>query len=272
MPERKTVVLLTSPKHPPRSGPPSAFYERGRGNILAERLLDVGHRVAMWWDHPEGPLLPCDPDVVLVRSSIHPLLKRADEFAAKGLTVVNEPEMQRASQDKLFQAHVFSTYGVAHPHSIDPFVTQWDGPSEVVVKPRSGRSGIGVRRGHANALEIKEGEMMQTFVEAVQDFRVTVVDGRDIGWARRTAKAGDFRTNLAQGATMVHAPPPSSQAQELVRLACASLGLRIAGVDVVLTDQGPIVLEVNAVTTLFGPDENSTREILDAVCTLVAQS
>ena len=47
-----------------------------------------------------------------------------------------------------------------------------------------------------------------------------------------------------------------------------ALGLLIAGVDLVMTPEGPVVLEVNAATTLWGPSPAATRQIVDAVVVL----
>jgi len=261
------VVILTAPKNPPRSGPASARYESGRGNPLAEGFMDQGHDVIMWWDHPEGPSLELDPDLVVLRSSVGPQLQRARAAQASGAIVVNDPDAHEQSIDKLRQAAVFVDAGISHPRTVSNTDELALLRQPVVVKPRRGSSGVGVHL-FTKGDRVREDELAQEFQDVLADYRVTVVDGQPYGWARRTPKPGEFRSNLAQGATMEEAHAPSLVAATLCCDAVAALGLHIAGVDLVMTLEGPVVLEVNAATTLWGPTPSATRQIVGAVVSL----
>lgn len=268
MAEGPEVVLLTAPRSGHRTGPPSAPYERGRDSLLAEALMDRGLRPIMWWDHPLGPCVAMEPLLIVIRSSKAPQLDRAAAFAAQGLPTVNALGPHRAATDKAHQAAVFASAGIAHPvtYTERPAVLP-DGP--VVRKPRRGAGGVGVELLNEFPGAIDDEFLIQSYVHVVEDYRVTVVGGRAVSWAKRTPLAGEFRSNLKQGATMEVASPPSVEAHDLVLAAVAALELDIAGVDLVLGDAGPCIIEVNAATTLFGPSPAATAATIAAVADLV---
>ena len=256
-----TVLFLTESKHPPRAGGPSARYRRGTGNVLAEHLLEAGHEPIMWWDHPLGPCVVESPDVVLLRSGLPVQLARARALAARGTRVVNDPDYHAAAADKQLQARRFEEAGLAHPRTGGPWI-----PGEpVVVKPRRGSSGHGVRLGRAGAVMCGPEEIQQAFVEAERELRAIVVGEEVLAWSRRRPAPGDFRANLAQGGTMEPIEQPPEGAEELAVAATRLLGLELAGVDLLVTGEGPLVLEVNAATTLHGPTPAATREVLEAI-------
>lgn len=269
------MLLLTEPKHPPRSGPPSAFYEPGRGNLLAEALLARGHRVVMWWDHPVGPMVPADPGVVALRSS-HPVqLARAEVFARMGVPVVNDPVAHRRARDKLHQHEVLGAAGLLVPETTGArtATARWHGNDLVVVKPRVGTSGRSVRRGRWGVMapEVGPDDLVQRFVDAEVELRATVVRSRYgsvplVNWSRRRAAPGDFRANLAQGGSMEEYGPVDPAVDEAAVAAVELLGLQVGGVDVLLTSSGPVILEVNAATTLHGPTRVATEHVVAAVC------
>jgi glutathione synthase/RimK-type ligase-like ATP-grasp enzyme len=68
---------------------------------------------------------------------------------------------------------------------------------------------------------------------------------------------------------MEPAAPPSTDALNLVLAAVDALELEIAGVDLVVGDAGPCIIEVNASTTLFGPSPEATATTIAAVADLV---
>ena len=259
-------MLLTEPKHPPRSGPPSARYEVGRGNILAEALLERGHEPVMWWDHPEGDLVDVEPDLVSLRSSLPIQIARARSFEADGVPCINAPSAHVAASDKLAQAVAMEAAGVPHIETHGDG-GGWEPSGVVVVKPRIGSSGHGVRLADSGSLARQADELVQRFVPAALELRCTVVDGRPFGWSRRRPKVGDFRANLAQGGTMETVDGPEA-AGEIAAEAVRLLGLEIAGVDLLIEEGEAKILEINAATTLHGPTPQSTADVLAAVIDL----
>jgi ribosomal protein S6--L-glutamate ligase len=78
----------------------------------------------------------------------------------------------------------------------------------------------------------------------VSDIRVIVVGAKVIGGMRRIAQAGEFRANLHQGGRGERIDLPDLYSNIAIR-ATDVLGLDVAGVDVLETDDGPVILEVN---------------------------
>ena len=77
------------------------------------------------------------------------------------------------------------------------------------------------------------------------DLRLFVLNGEVIATMQRTAMAGDFRANIHLGAeASVHVPSVAESAMAIK--ATALLGLDVAGVDIIQSDRGPLLLEVNA--------------------------
>ena len=264
-----TVVLLTAPRRGAHRGGPSARYRPGTGHPLAESLRALGHDPVLWWDAPEGPLISCEPELVVLRSLTGPQHLRALGFEQAGIRVVNAVRPHVAAADKAYQATTFHAQGIAHPVTIE---RQGAFVGRAVAKPRRGAGGNRVRevllpRGWA---EIDEHDLVQPFISVIEDFRAVVVGGAVVCWTRRHPAPNDFRTNLSLGATAELAEAPSPEAESLVLQAVRALDLEIAGVDLVISEDGPLILEVNAATTLYGPNEDATEAIAEATANYLA--
>jgi ribosomal protein S6--L-glutamate ligase len=142
----------------------------------------------------------------------------------------------------------------------------------VVVKHPGTMGGGGVRLAH-NGQELAEfldefgaeRTVLQHFIaeSAGTDVRIVVVGGRAVGSIRRTAREGDFRANLFLGGT---AAPYDATPEELnLAIAAAdAIGLDVAGIDILQSMYGPLVVEVNhnpGVTGISG----AARAIVDLV-------
>ena len=237
----------------------------------------AGHHPVMWWDHPEGPMVEAAPSLVLLRSGADVQLDRAERLARSGLPVLNEPMAHRRSRDKLVQAQVYLAASVPHPATVGVGDGVAVSSVPLVAKPRQGSSGDGVRLITEDAVDaaLATGDLVQQRILDAEEYRVTVVDGRDVAWARKVPAAGEFRANLDLGARMVAARRPDAAAASVACAAVEALGLDIGGVDLMVGRSGPVVLEVNAATTLHGADAMATRRILGAVvelCDAVARN
>jgi ribosomal protein S6--L-glutamate ligase len=114
-------------------------------------------------------------------------------------------------------------------------------------KPSASRSVIEALRGlYANFL-------VQEFIAEAKgaDLRCFVVGGNVVASMRRQAPKGDFRSNLHRGGTAKAVRASDAEQATAVR-AAASLGLGIAGVDLIRSKRGPLVLEVNSSPGLEG--------------------
>ena len=97
------------------------------------------------------------------------------------------------------------------------------------------------------------------------DLRVIVAAGEVVGAASRIPPAGEWRTNVALGATVVSADPPP-EARELALAAMRTLGVDFGGVDLLPDGDSWVVLEVNGAVDVR-PCYSLGKEISDAVMT-----
>jgi ribosomal protein S6--L-glutamate ligase len=141
------------------------------------------------------------------------------------------------------------------------------GGTPVVVKLVEGTHGSGVvlaeTRKAAESLvaafhQLDADFCVQAFVKEAQgeDLRAFVVDGRVVAAMRRKAAAGEFRANLHQGGEAF--PVELDRLEEEVAIAAAAcVGVDVAGVDLLRTENGPLVLEVNVSPGLQGIERAS---------------
>ncbi|WDS37774.1 30S ribosomal protein S6--L-glutamate ligase [Pseudoxanthomonas sp.] len=115
--------------------------------------------------------------------------------------------------------------------------------------------------------------VVQEFVEEAKgaDLRCFVVGDRVVAAMRRQAPEGDFRSNLHRGGEAAAATATDEEAAVAVR-AAATLGLGVAGVDLIRSARGPLVLEVNSTPGLEGIEQVSGVDIAGAVMELVASA
>lgn len=134
-------------------------------------------------------------------------------------------------------------------------------------KPSASRSVIEALRGlYANFV-------VQEFIAEAQgaDLRCFVVGDRVVASMRRQASEGDFRSNLHRGGTAE--PVEASQAEKDVAVRAArSLGLNVAGVDLIRAQRGPLVLEVNSTPGLEGIEQVGAEDVAGAIIDHIAAS
>lgn len=263
------VVILTRARHDrARLGrPASARYTPDRDHPLASALHARGHEVVVWWDEPDGPCLLEDPDVVYLRAGGGRNLTRAEAFEEHGARVLSSPAAHQVAADKLLAAQVLDRAGVATPRtSLDPATL---GATELVAKPRSGQGGTGVRRTDVDRARRSDGVVFQPYLEARRHLRFTVVDGVVLVGERRRTADGEFRANLAAGAdTEALELADEPEAASLAAAAARSLDLALAGVDVLVGEAGPVVLEANPASTLWHPLHERQLAVADALAAL----
>lgn len=104
--------------------------------------------------------------------------------------------------------------------------------------------------------------LVQEFIREArgEDIRVFVVDGRIEGAMKRVARDGDFRSNLHQGGVAYKARL-TDLGEALALRAASCLGLGVAGVDILESDRGPLVLEINASPGLEGIEKVTGSDI-----------
>lgn len=178
----------------------------------------------------------------------------------EGLLLVRD-KLRCLQRLRLAALNVPATAYVAEGQDVAPFVDAVGG-LPVVIKMVESTHGIGVvlAESYRNAestveafLKLKERIIVQEFIAEAggADIRALVVNGRVVASMKRQAKEGEFRSNLHRGASAM--PEPLTDQENYVACKAAQVvGLDIAGVDILRSARGPLIMEVNASPGLEG--------------------
>lgn len=186
------------------------------------------------------------------------------------------------SRDKLQSLQLMSRAGLPIPRTV--VVAQLDDVREavdrvgglpVVIKLVRGTQGRGVILAsdivsvEAIALtfhRFKEQMLIQEFVAEAngQDMRIIVVGHQCVAAMQRSAAAGEFRSNLHLGGTAVPIVPDKAT-EKLALQAAQAHGLAVAGVDVIASARGPLLLEVNSSPGLEGIERTTGVGVAGAI-------
>lgn len=173
------------------------------------------------------------------------------------------------SRDKLRSLQSLSKAGVgvpktafaSQPRDIDNLITLVGG-APLVIKLLEGTQGIGVvlaesRKAAKSVIEafygLKADILIQEFVKEASgaDIRAFVIDGEVVAAIKRQGKEGEFRSNLHRGGNAV--PIDLSPEEKAAALKAAkTLDLSVAGVDMLQSSRGPLIIEVNSSPGLEG--------------------
>lgn len=186
----------------------------------------------------------------------------------KIFTAVESQALVR-SRDKLRSLQLLARAGIgmpktafaSHPKDIDNIINQVGG-APVVIKLLEGTQGIGVilAETHKAAKSVIEGFLcldanilVQEFIKEAKgaDIRAFVVDGQVVGAMKRQGVEGEFRSNLHRGGTASVIKLSAEEKATAIKSA-KKLGLAIAGVDMLQSSRGPLVMEVNSSPGLEG--------------------
>jgi len=185
-----------------------------------------------------------------------------DRLADGGVRVLNGSAALLAAHDKLLTARILRRAGLPHPRTvlIERHKDRPDLDFPAVLKPRFGSWGRDVVLCHdraelEQALETlscrpwfrRTGVIAQELIRPLgHDFRIVVAKGTVVGAAKRIAPPGEWRTNVALGASSVVTSPPPV-ALNLALAAAEVSGLDLLGVDLLPTGPGGFcVIELNA--------------------------
>ena len=163
------------------------------------------------------------------------------------------------------------------PHMLDKL-----GSYPMVVKLINSTQGIGViltesKKNAETTIEalqkLKEKFIIQKFIKEAKgaDIRIFIVDGEIVAAMKRQAKPGEFRSNLHRGASSIQVKPTNEEAKVALK-AVKILGLQVAGVDILRSNNGPLVLEVNASPGLEGIEGTTGVDIASKIIELVERN
>ncbi|MCB1613127.1 MAG: RimK family alpha-L-glutamate ligase, partial [Xanthomonadales bacterium] len=113
---------------------------------------------------------------------------------------------------------------------------------------------------------VKAHFLMQEFVREAKgsDLRAFVVGGKVVATMMRQAREGEFRSNLHRGGSALRVKLTREERATAIR-AAATMGLGIAGVDLLRSDRGPLVLEVNSSPGLEGIEGASGIDVAGVI-------
>jgi len=191
------------------------------------------------------------------------------QFEMMHVFTTTESQALVRSRDKLRSLQVLSRAGLGLPKTIFTNysrnvkeIVDQAGGAPVVIKLLEGTQGIGVilaetRKAAESVIEafnnLQARVIVQEFIKEAggADIRAFIVDGQVVGAMKRQGKEGEFRSNLHRGgkATVI----TLTDEEEIAALKAAkALGLGIAGVDMLQSARGPLILEVNSSPGLEG--------------------
>lgn len=207
-------------------------------------------------------------------------------FELMGLPTTARSEALLQSRDKLYCLQRLSQAGIPIPRTIAvsqadqlPWCAEQLGGLPIVIKLLESTHGEGVLladnlpQGKATLealLHLGERVILQEFIAEAEgaDVRAFVVANEVVASMLRKAQPGEFRSNLHRGAT---ATPIQLTEEELalVKETVAIMGLEVAGVDLLRSNRGPLVMEVNASPGLEGIETITKVDIAARIIRMV---
>ncbi|MFT3989704.1 30S ribosomal protein S6--L-glutamate ligase [Aestuariivirga sp.] len=211
------------------------------------------------------------------------------QFEMMGVYPLNESVAIGRSRDKLRCLQLLARDGVGLP--VTAFAndtTRTDdviamvGGAPVVIKLLEGTQGIGVVLGetHKSARSVIEAFhgaevaiLVQEFVKESEgrDIRAFVIGRRIVATMQRTGSKGDFRSNLHRGGTATEVELTQLEKTTALK-ACKSMGLNVAGVDMLRSDHGPVVMEVNSSPGLEGIEKTTKADVAEQIITFLEKN
>ena len=200
------------------------------------------------------------------------------QFEMMGVFTAVESQALVRSRDKLRSLQILSRAGLGLPKTVfsnysrDVERTIKEvGGTPVVIKLLEGTQGLGVvlaenKKAAVSVVEafngLKARVIVQEFIKEAKgaDIRAFVVDGHVVGAMKRQAKEGEFRSNLHRGGTAEVIELTHEEEIAAIKAANA-LKLGVAGVDILQSERGPLIIEVNSSPGLEGIEAATEKDI-----------
>lgn len=210
----------------------------------------------------------------------------ARQFESMSVLTVNTSTAITQSRDKLYSLQLMLKSGISIPttgFANSPMDTndliEMVGGAPLIVKLLEGSQGRGVvlaetRKAAESVINafkaLRANLLVQEFVKEAdgKDLRCFVIDGKVVASIQREAAPGEFRANIHQGGTasIVKITPTE---RRLAVKATKALGLMIAGVDIIRSKNGPLLLEVNSSPGLEGIEAATGKDIASMMITAI---
>ena len=211
------------------------------------------------------------------------------QFEMMGAFPLNESVAITRSRDKLRSLQLLSRKGVGLPntgYAHDPDDIQdlikMVGGTPLVIKLLEGTQGIGVvlaetRKAAESVIEafmgLKANIMVQEYIKEAggADIRCFVVGEKVVAAMKRQALPGEFRSNLHRGGTASLIKITPTERATAVK-AARVMGLNVAGVDILRSERGPLVMEVNSSPGLEGIEAATGKDVANMIVSFIEKN
>jgi ribosomal protein S6--L-glutamate ligase len=208
------------------------------------------------------------------------------QFDYLGVYCLNSAEAITQSRDKLFASQLFARHDIhipitgfaKSPNDTRDLIKMVNG-APLIIKLLESTQGKGVVLAETNKAaesvinafkSVQTNILVQEFIKEAngQDIRCFVIDGKVVASMQRQAEKGEFRANIHQGgrASMVKI---TSEERKLAIKAAKVLNLSVAGVDIIRSNRGPLLLEVNSSPGLEGIENATGKDIANTMITTI---
>lgn len=204
------------------------------------------------------------------------------QFEMMGVFTTTESQALVRSRDKLRSLQVLSRARLGLPKTVFTNyskdvheVIEHVGGAPLIIKLLEGTQGLGVvlaetKNAAESVIEAFNGlqarVIVQEFIKEAggADIRAFVVDGHVVGAMKRQGKEGEFRSNLHRGgsASVIQL---SDEEENAAIKAARAMSLGVAGVDMLQSARGPLILEVNSSPGLEGIEEATGKDIAKSI-------
>lgn len=211
------------------------------------------------------------------------------QFEVMGVFSANESQSISRSRDKLRCLQILAREGIGLPvtgiahatEDIDGLI-ETVGGAPIVVKLIEGTQGIGVvlaetKQAAKSVIEAFRGLeaniLVQEFIKEASgmDIRCFVVGSKVVAAMKRQGAEGDFRSNLHRGGKAQKVKLTPEERSTAIRAAKA-MGLKVAGVDLLRSNHGPVVIEVNSSPGLEGIEQATGIDVASQIIDFVAKN
>ena len=211
------------------------------------------------------------------------------QFEMMGDFVINKSDAIKSSRDKLRSLQVLAKHGIDMPitgyasHTMDIHdVIEKVGKTPLIMKLLQGTQGNGMVLAETmkaaesvmNAFKQVDADILiQEFIKESSgvDIRVIVVGKKVVAAMQRVAPEGEFRSNVHRGAATKHINLTPEE-EEIAIKSTKILGLSVAGVDLMRSKRGPLVLEVNSSPGLQGIELLTGADVAGEIISFIESS
>ncbi len=211
------------------------------------------------------------------------------QFEMMGIFTLNRSQAIARSRDKLRSLQIMAKHGIGLPvtgcaHStrdVKGLIESVKG-APLVVKLLEGTQGIGVVLAeNQNAAEsvieafrgLKANIIVQEFIKEAngEDIRCFVIGNKVFAAMMRRAPKGEFRSNLHRGGTPIQVKISAAERATAIK-AAEAMGLNVAGVDILRSSHGPVVMEVNSSPGLEGIEKSTKKDVAGAIIEFIEEN